>query len=261
MNDMVNNAALYTNFSATKSYYANNAAKTDKINNTGAVNTAVSPAAKPDTAKAAEKDMIITNSSSTKYKPDLEKIESLYSEQKTYLKALQSITNQVRYQTSGVSLLNSLPQVGMNNAQSKSKDGKDNLFNLAGMSKIDGLSDMQDYFSLFVRNKDGSFSVDLSGVSPEARDKLIAKAKEDVSEDGYFGVKQTSERIVNFAKAITGGDPEKMEKMQKVVEKAFKQVGDIFGGANNLPDISKKTYDAIMKGFADFAAAQNPLSA
>jgi len=188
----------------------------------------------------------------------LKELKIYTQSRKTYLQGLQSITNQIKYQTSGVALLNTLTQPG---EQTKSKVGADSLYNLAGMSKIGGLAGMQDYFSLFVRGKDGSFSVDLSGLSPETRDKLIAKAQEDVSDNGYFGVKQTSERILNFAKAITGGDPEKMEKMQKVVEKAFKQVGAIFGGLDKMPVISQKTYDAIMKGFADFAAANNPQSA
>jgi len=255
MNDTINNAALYADFSATKSYYSNNKAK---ISSANAAKAAVSADGKVNTTETGEKDAVVISTAVTKYKPDLERVENLYEEQKTYLKGLQSITNQIKYQTSGVALLNTLTQPG---EKSKSKVGADNLYNLAGMSKIGGLADMQDYFSLFVRRKDGSFSVDLSGLSPETRDKLIAKAQEDVSDNGYFGVKQTSERILNFAKAITGGDPEKMEKMQKVVEKAFKQVGAIFGGLDKMPEISQRTYDAVMKGFADFAAANNPQSA
>ena len=76
-----------------------------------------------------------------------------------------------------------------------------------------------------------------------------AKAQEDISENGYWGVKQTSERILDFAKALTGGDPDKMEKMRTAFEKGYKQAEKTWGG--QLPDISKQTYDAVMKGFDD----------
>ncbi len=82
----------------------------------------------------------------------------------------------------------------------------------------------------------------------------IAKAKEDVSEDGYWGVKQTSQRILDFATALTGGDPDKIEDMRAAFEKGFKQARDAFGG--ELPDISQQTYDAVMKGFDDMKAKQ-----
>ena len=51
----------------------------------------------------------------------------------------------------------------------------------------------------------------------------IAKAKEDISEDGYWGVKQTSDRIFDFAQALAGDDEEKMKAMKKAVEKGFKE--------------------------------------
>lgn len=77
--------------------------------------------------------------------------------------------------------------------------------------------------------------------------KTIAKAKEDISEDGYYGVKQTSERIVSFAKAAAGNDPKKLEEMRNAVEKGFKQAENMWGG--ELPEISKQTYDKVMDTF------------
>lgn len=84
------------------------------------------------------------------------------------------------------------------------------------------------------------------------------QAQEDVSEDGYWGVKQTSSRILDFATALTGGDPSKIEDMREAFKKGYKQAEDTWGG--ELPEISKKTYDAVMAGFdkmAEDAAAQN----
>ncbi len=74
-----------------------------------------------------------------------------------------------------------------------------------------------------------------------------AQAQEDISENGYWGVKQTSERILDFAKALAGDNPEKLEQMRSAFEKGYKQAEKTWGG--ELPEISKNTFDAVMKGF------------
>lgn len=89
--------------------------------------------------------------------------------------------------------------------------------------------------------EDGSIQVD---------EETARQAAEDVSEDGYWGVKQTSERILDFAKAISGGDSAMAEKMRGAIEKGFKEASKLWGG--DLPDISQKTYDAVMKGIDDW---------
>lgn len=83
----------------------------------------------------------------------------------------------------------------------------------------------------------------------------IAKAKEDISEDGYWGVKQTSERIFDFAQALAGDDEEKMKTMKEAVEKGFKEATKTWG--KELPDISKNTYDAVMDKFDKYFSSKN----
>ncbi|MCR5515764.1 MAG: hypothetical protein K6F41_04820 [Lachnospira sp.] len=87
----------------------------------------------------------------------------------------------------------------------------------------------------------GNFTVD------EATRK---QAEEDISEDGYWGVKQTSERIFSFAKALAGDDVETMKKMQAAVEKGFKAATKTWG--KELPDISNQTLDAVNTMFEDY---------
>ncbi len=79
-----------------------------------------------------------------------------------------------------------------------------------------------------------------------------AQAQADIAEDGYWGVKQTSDRIIQFATALTGGDPDKIEEMRSAFEKGYKQAEKTWGG--ELPDISKQTYDAVMNKFDELAA-------
>ena len=96
----------------------------------------------------------------------------------------------------------------------------------------------------FLRN--GKFTVDAA---------TKAQAQADIAEDGYWGVTQTSDRILDFAKALSGGDPDKIEEMRDAFEKGFKKAEKAWGG--KLPDISKRTYEATMKKFDDWAAESN----
>ena len=81
-----------------------------------------------------------------------------------------------------------------------------------------------------------------------------AQAQAGIAEDGYWGVKQTSERIFDFAKALSGGDPDKMEDMRKAFEKGFKQATKAWG--DELPQISQDTYAAVQKMFDDYANSE-----
>ncbi|MCI7468554.1 MAG: hypothetical protein PUG68_02240 [Lachnospiraceae bacterium] len=71
-----------------------------------------------------------------------------------------------------------------------------------------------------------------------------AQAQKDIADDGYWGVGQTSDRIVDFAKALSGGDSARADEMIEAFQKGFKEATKSWG--KTLPDISQKTYDAVM---------------
>lgn len=73
------------------------------------------------------------------------------------------------------------------------------------------------------------------------------KAQEAISEDGYWGVKQTSDRIVSFATALAGNDSKQLEKMRDAFLKGYEKAEKTWSG--KLPEISKKTYDAVLEKF------------
>ncbi len=95
----------------------------------------------------------------------------------------------------------------------------------------------------------GGFSVDAAAK---------AKAQELISEDGYYGVKQTSQRIFDFASALAGDDVEKMKEMQAAFEKGYKQATKSWG--KELPDISKKTHQAVTDLFDDYYNSKKVIS-
>jgi hypothetical protein len=76
------------------------------------------------------------------------------------------------------------------------------------------------------------------------------QAQEDISEDGYWGVTQTSQRLFDFASALAGDDVDKMKKMQEAIEEGYKQATKSWG--SELPEISKNTYDATNALFEEY---------
>lgn len=84
-------------------------------------------------------------------------------------------------------------------------------------------------------------------VTPEVK----TQAQADIADNGYWGVTKTSDRIVEFAKALVGDDPKGAESMRAAFEKGFKAATKSWGG--KLPDISQRTYDSVMAGFDQWA--------
>lgn len=100
------------------------------------------------------------------------------------------------------------------------------------------ITEATDIYSLL---REGKVKVD-----PET----AAQAQKDIAEDGYWGVKQTSERMFSFAKALTGGDPSKAKEMKEAFIKGYEDAKKAWGG--QLPEISQKTYDATIALFDDW---------
>ena len=77
----------------------------------------------------------------------------------------------------------------------------------------------------------------------------IAQAQKDTAEDGYWGVEQTSDRLVKFAVALTGGDPDKLDGMIAAFEKGYGEAEKQWGGT--LPELAQRTREATLKKFQD----------
>lgn len=87
-------------------------------------------------------------------------------------------------------------------------------------------------------------TVNLEDLTPEEAAKLVA-------DDGYWGVEQTSDRIVEFATSLAGGDPALLEKIKEGVVKGFEMAKTDFG--MELPEISQKTFEAVMRKLDEWA--------
>jgi len=114
------------------------------------------------------------------------------------------------------------------------------IFNKQGMTFNEAIGHLRDSL-----NEDGTtFKVEID-------EETRRKAEEDISEDGYWGVNQTSSRIMDFAKALSGGDPSKIELLRGAVQKAFDNAEKQWG--KKLPEVSQKTYTEVMRRFDEWA--------
>jgi len=91
----------------------------------------------------------------------------------------------------------------------------------------------------------------------QLNDAERAEAQALVAEDGFFGVSQTTDRIMDFARAMVGSNasPEQIEEMRSAVQRGFDDVARMFGGFDNLPQVTRDTHASIMSQFDDWAAS------
>jgi len=86
-------------------------------------------------------------------------------------------------------------------------------------------------------------------------DATRAEAASLVAEDGFWGVEQTAQRIFDFAYAISGGDPERIELLRGAVEQGFKNAERLWGG--DLPEISRNTLSRVRELFDNWQSGSS----
>ena len=70
------------------------------------------------------------------------------------------------------------------------------------------------------------------------------EAKDLVSEEGFFGVKNTSDRVAGFVLSFAGDDLDILQKGRDGVVQGFEEAKKMFGG--ELPEISYKTQERTL---------------
>ncbi len=101
-------------------------------------------------------------------------------------------------------------------------------------------------------------SKNLSGLFKQAAamadPATIAQAQQDISEDGYWGVNKTSDRLVSMAIALSGGNTEKADEMMEAIKKGFDRATAAWG--DDLPDICQRTLDATEQKMEDWKSGK-----
>lgn len=113
--------------------------------------------------------------------------------------------------------------------------------NLAPIGDAPGFEDL---LSRLLQRQGATYEEAIGGKPIEIDPETRAEAQALIAEDGYWGIEKTSERIFQFAIAGAGKDLSKLEEIKAAIDKGFGMAADALGGS--LPEISTKTYDAIM---------------
>lgn len=83
----------------------------------------------------------------------------------------------------------------------------------------------------------------------------ITEAKESISEGGYWSVDAVATRIMDMASLLANGDASKVDMLKEAVIKGFGGAVKALGreSLDDMPEITRNTYDEVMKRFDDFA--------
>lgn len=114
---------------------------------------------------------------------------------------------------------------------------------------------MQELVAKMFEKQGLSTTIDIGGGQTAALEDITpGQAADLVSEEGYWGVDKTSERIAGFAIQAAGSDPSKLDAIKEAVMKGYGMAEKGFGGS--LPDISKKTLESVMAKLDEWAKSQ-----
>lgn len=98
-----------------------------------------------------------------------------------------------------------------------------------------------DDFRLFVRRQVAEQNGRVK-VSPD----LQAAAQQELGPGGYWSPEAVADRIIGFATAWAGDDPEKLQKAVAAVRKGFAEAEKMLGA---LPQVSQRTRDLVERKF------------
>lgn len=109
--------------------------------------------------------------------------------------------------------------------------------NLQAQSASFDLTKVRDLLNTIDYNAIGYTGKPISDMTPD-------EAKQLVSEDGYFGISQTSARLADFVLSGGGDDVEKLKAGREGIVRGFNEAEKLWG--DKLPDISYQTLDKAL---------------
>lgn len=110
-----------------------------------------------------------------------------------------------------------------------------------------GITDEQQEILDFLSGKETQSGMSLKNIGYEGKpitELTPQEAQDLVSEDGFFGITQTSDRVANFVFSFAGDDLELLQKGREGIVQGFEEAEKLFGG--NLPEISYKTQERTL---------------
>ena len=122
----------------------------------------------------------------------------------------------------------------LKSAQAAQTERMQNLVNSLLTGQADKYNTLSDFFN------------DIANGKIKVDPQIVEQAKQDIDEEeGEWGVEKTSNRLVEMARALSGGDSTMADKMINAVKKGLSAATKSWGG--ELPSICSKTVDTTIK--------------
>ncbi len=96
-------------------------------------------------------------------------------------------------------------------------------------------------------------SIGSSGKQLSVTQSQTQQAQKSIEPGGEWSVDAVATRIMDMAKALSGGDSSKAEMLREAVQKGFEQAQGVFGN-EEMPEITGQTYNEVMKRFDEWIA-------
>ena len=92
--------------------------------------------------------------------------------------------------------------------------------------------------------QDGYSLEDIGYTGKPITELSTVEAKDLISEDGFFGVEQTSSRVAQFVLDFASSDSDTLEKAIEGIKQGFEEAEKLWGG--KLPEISYQTQEKTL---------------
>ncbi len=109
---------------------------------------------------------------------------------------------------------------------------------------LDGNKEMFDFLS--GKNTNENFNLENIGYEGKPITELsVDEANDLLSDEGFFGITQTSDRVAGFVFNFAGDDVELLKEGREGIVRGFEEAQKLFGG--QLPEISFKTQERTLQ--------------
>ena len=115
--------------------------------------------------------------------------------------------------------------------------------NAVSQGALSGSQEVLDFLS-GKENEGGMSLINIGYEGKPITDLTPDEASELLSDEGFFGITQTSDRVANFVFSFSGDDVELLQKGREGVVQGFEEALKMFGG--ELPEISYKTQERTL---------------
>ncbi len=116
------------------------------------------------------------------------------------------------------------------------------LFSMDASDQIKDNTEAQQNILNFLSGNSDNENFNLSNTGYEGKpitELSVDEATSLISEEGFFGISQTSQRVADFVLGFSGDDLDKLEKGREGIVKGFEEAQEMWGG--ELPQISYDT--------------------